>query len=188
MPSSKMGLYYNMGQGILTYLLGVKILGLVPFVFQNVKMTAARVVKVHIGYCSHHYYVIVNVKTCWSYWIRATPTKKNSSNFYGCYGSLATSTRPPSFDRDFPSVHSQCHISHCDFSHSILTWHDVYLKKDNVWDFINFFLLSQDRDSQKTEWIDRCIEELRSDTWVLPALKQIKEICSLFYEVWLWSL
>ncbi|CAH3106557.1 unnamed protein product [Porites lobata] len=41
---------------------------------------------------------------------------------------------------------------------------------------------SQDRDSQKTEWIDRCIEELRSDTWVLPALKQIKEICSLFYE------
>lgn len=51
--------------------------------------------------------------------------------------------------------------------------------------FIYFFLLSQDRDSQKTEWIDRCIEELRSDTWVLPALKQIKEICSLFYEVWL---
>ena len=45
------------------------------------------------------------------------------------------------------------------------------------------FLLVQDRDSQKTEWIDRCIEELRSDTWVLPALKQIKEICSLFYEV-----
>jgi len=41
----------------------------------------------------------------------------------------------------------------------------------------------QDRDSQKTKWIDRCIEELRSDTWVLPALKQIKEICSLFYEV-----
>lgn len=41
---------------------------------------------------------------------------------------------------------------------------------------------SQDRDSQKTEWIGRCIEELRSDTWVLPALKQIKEICSLFYE------
>ena len=42
----------------------------------------------------------------------------------------------------------------------------------------------QDRDSQKTEWIGRCIEELRSDTWVLPALKQIKEICSLFYEVY----
>lgn len=46
MPSSKMGLYYHRAQGILTYLLGVKILGLVPFVFQNVKMTAARVVKV----------------------------------------------------------------------------------------------------------------------------------------------
>ena len=95
---------------------------------------------------------------------------------------------PLSFNRDFPSVHQQCHISYYDFSHSTLTWHDIYLKKDNVWGFIYFFLLSQDRDSQKTEWIDRCIEELRSDTWVLPALKQIKEICSLFYEVWLSSL
>ncbi|XP_031549243.1 probable ubiquitin carboxyl-terminal hydrolase FAF-X isoform X2 [Actinia tenebrosa] len=41
---------------------------------------------------------------------------------------------------------------------------------------------SQDRDSQKTQWIDRCVEELRNDTWVLPALKHIKEICMLFYE------
>lgn len=49
--------------------------------------------------------------------------------------------------------------------------------------FVNVCCVLQDRDSQKTEWIDRCIEELRSDTWVLPALKQIKEICSLFYEV-----
>lgn len=49
--------------------------------------------------------------------------------------------------------------------------------------FVNICCVLQDRDSQKTEWIDRCIEELRSDTWVLPALKQIKEICSLFYEV-----
>lgn len=48
---------------------------------------------------------------------------------------------------------------------------------------VNVCCVLQDRDSQKTEWIDRCIEELRSDTWVLPALKQIKEICSLFYEV-----
>ncbi|EDO35056.1 predicted protein [Nematostella vectensis] len=41
---------------------------------------------------------------------------------------------------------------------------------------------SQDRDSQKTQWIDRCVEELRNDSWVLPALKHIKEICMLFYE------
>ena len=94
---------------------------------------------------------------------------------------------PLSFNRDFPSVHQQCYISYCAFSHSTPTWYDVYLKKDNVWGFIYFFLLSQDRDSQKTEWIARCIEELRSDIWVLPALKQIKEICSLFYEVWLSS-
>ena len=54
---------------------------------------------------------------------------------------------------------------------------------DRILSSICTHLTLQDRDSQKTEWIDRCIEELRSDTWVLPALKQIKEICSLFYEV-----
>ncbi|KAK2850100.1 hypothetical protein Q7C36_008883 [Tachysurus vachellii] len=42
---------------------------------------------------------------------------------------------------------------------------------------------SQDRDTQKIQWIDRFIEELRSnDKWVIPALKQIREICSLFGE------
>lgn len=150
-------------------------------------MTTARVVKVHIGYCSHHHYFIVNVK----HYVGNNeslprPLKRILVTFTGVMEALQL--LPPSFYRDFPSVHQQCHISQCDFSHSTLTWDDVYLKKDNVWGFIYFFLLSQDRDSQKTEWIDRCIEELRSDTWVLPALKQIKEICSLFYEVWLSSL
>ncbi|XP_030838236.1 probable ubiquitin carboxyl-terminal hydrolase FAF-X isoform X3 [Strongylocentrotus purpuratus] len=41
---------------------------------------------------------------------------------------------------------------------------------------------SQDRDSQKLHWIDKFVEELRKDNWVIPALKQIKEICSLFAE------
>ncbi|TRY97210.1 hypothetical protein DNTS_013712 [Danionella cerebrum] len=42
---------------------------------------------------------------------------------------------------------------------------------------------SQDRDTQKMQWIDRFIEELRTnDKWVIPALKQIREICSLFGE------
>ncbi|KAJ8379215.1 hypothetical protein AAFF_G00223270 [Aldrovandia affinis] len=41
----------------------------------------------------------------------------------------------------------------------------------------------QDRDTQKIQWIDRFIEELRTnDKWVIPALKQIREICSLFGE------
>lgn len=40
---------------------------------------------------------------------------------------------------------------------------------------------SQERDAQKTVWLDRCVEELRSgDTWALPALKLIKEICCLY--------
>ena len=41
----------------------------------------------------------------------------------------------------------------------------------------------QDRDTQKIQWIDRFIEELRTnEKWVIPALKQIREICSLFGE------
>ncbi|XP_046668911.1 probable ubiquitin carboxyl-terminal hydrolase FAF-X isoform X3 [Homalodisca vitripennis] len=40
---------------------------------------------------------------------------------------------------------------------------------------------SQERDAQKTEWLNRCVEELKtSETWVLPALKQIREIFCLF--------
>lgn len=39
---------------------------------------------------------------------------------------------------------------------------------------------SQERDAQKTVWIDKCIEELKDDKWTLPALKQIREICCLY--------
>ncbi|XP_037075311.1 probable ubiquitin carboxyl-terminal hydrolase FAF-X, partial [Pollicipes pollicipes] len=41
---------------------------------------------------------------------------------------------------------------------------------------------SQDRDAQKTKWLDRCVEELKSDKWVLPTLKQIRDICCLYQE------
>ncbi|XP_069354342.1 ubiquitin carboxyl-terminal hydrolase 9X isoform X2 [Maniola hyperantus] len=40
---------------------------------------------------------------------------------------------------------------------------------------------SQDRDAQKTLWLDKCVEELKSnDKWVLPALKMMREICCLY--------
>ena len=41
----------------------------------------------------------------------------------------------------------------------------------------------QDRDAQKMQWINRFVEELKNDKWVLPALKQIRDICQLFNEV-----
>lgn len=43
---------------------------------------------------------------------------------------------------------------------------------------------SQDRDTQKTQWLEKCIEELKvpHGKWVLPALKQMKEICCLYSE------
>ncbi|XP_063547239.1 probable ubiquitin carboxyl-terminal hydrolase FAF-X isoform X2 [Cydia strobilella] len=40
---------------------------------------------------------------------------------------------------------------------------------------------SQDRDAQKTLWLDKCVEELKSnERWVLPALKMMREICCLY--------
>ena len=42
---------------------------------------------------------------------------------------------------------------------------------------------TQYREQQKNRWLDKCVEELKAnDKWVLPALKQIKEICSLYHE------
>ena len=42
---------------------------------------------------------------------------------------------------------------------------------------------TQYREQQKNRWLDKCVEELRAnDKWVLPALKQIKEICNLYQE------
>lgn len=41
---------------------------------------------------------------------------------------------------------------------------------------------SQDRDIQKKHWLDRCVDELKHDKWVLPALKQIREICCSYSE------
>ena len=42
---------------------------------------------------------------------------------------------------------------------------------------------TQDRDELKLHWIRICVDELRQGKWVIPALKQIKAICELFYEV-----
>ena len=49
--------------------------------------------------------------------------------------------------------------------------------------FIVSIYYKQDRDAQKIHWISKFVEELKNDKWVLPALKQIKDICQLFTEV-----
>lgn len=41
---------------------------------------------------------------------------------------------------------------------------------------------TQDRDNLKIDWIKHSLNELRNGRWVIPALKQIKSICELFYE------
>ena len=38
------------------------------------------------------------------------------------------------------------------------------------------------RDGQKHRWLDQCVVELKAnDKWVIPALRQIKDICSLYH-------
>lgn len=40
---------------------------------------------------------------------------------------------------------------------------------------------SKERDAQKTIWLDKCVDELKSgESWVLPALRLIREICCLY--------
>lgn len=40
---------------------------------------------------------------------------------------------------------------------------------------------AQERDAQKTIWLDKCVGELQSsENWVLPALRLIREICCLY--------
>ena len=62
-----------------------------------------------------------------------------------------------------------------------------YILKLCLGNYQHLFLLSfsctQYRETQKTRWLHKCIEELKiSSTWVLPALKQIREICCLYQE------
>lgn len=47
---------------------------------------------------------------------------------------------------------------------------------------LDYSCSQQDRDAQKMSWITKFVEELKNDKWVLPALKQIREICQLFPE------
>ena len=42
---------------------------------------------------------------------------------------------------------------------------------------------TQYREAQKSRWLTKCIEELKTNSsWVLPALKHIREICCLYQE------
>lgn len=44
-----------------------------------------------------------------------------------------------------------------------------------------FFNDAQDRDAQKTAWLDKCVDELKSNSsWVLPVLKHMRDICMLY--------
>ncbi|XP_052214421.1 probable ubiquitin carboxyl-terminal hydrolase FAF-X [Dreissena polymorpha] len=47
---------------------------------------------------------------------------------------------------------------------------------------LDYSCSQQDRDAQKMSWINKFAEEIKNDKWVLPALKQIREICQLFPE------
>lgn len=42
-------------------------------------------------------------------------------------------------------------------------------------------IINQDRDAQKTAWLDKCVDELKNNSsWVLPVLKHMRDICMLY--------
>ncbi|XP_055334947.1 probable ubiquitin carboxyl-terminal hydrolase FAF-X [Paramacrobiotus metropolitanus] len=44
------------------------------------------------------------------------------------------------------------------------------------------FVCSHDRDQLKMAWLKKCVEEIKENTWVVPALGHIKSICDQFPE------
>lgn len=42
---------------------------------------------------------------------------------------------------------------------------------------------SQDRDHLKTIWLKKCAEEIKKNSWVVPALRHIRNICEQFSDV-----
>ena len=46
-----------------------------------------------------------------------------------------------------------------------------------------YIYITQERESQKLHWLQRSVQELSDEKWVIPALKQMREICLLYLEV-----
>ena len=44
-------------------------------------------------------------------------------------------------------------------------------------------LFTQERDQHKSLWLELCLAELKSDTWVLPAIKMMRDIFTMYIEV-----
>ena len=49
--------------------------------------------------------------------------------------------------------------------------------------YVHVHVHYQERESQKLKWLQRCVDELANEKWVIPALKQMREICLLYLEV-----
>ena len=79
-------------------------------------------------------------------------------------------------------VHTHAHI-HTHTQIHIHTYTHTHTHTHIRLDYYVLIWMFQDRDAQKIQWINRFVEELKNDKWVLPSLKQIREICALFSEV-----
>jgi ubiquitin carboxyl-terminal hydrolase 9/24 len=42
------------------------------------------------------------------------------------------------------------------------------------------YTCSHDRDGLKMVWLRKCVEEIKTNTWVIPALRHIKNICDQY--------
>ena len=55
---------------------------------------------------------------------------------------------------------------------------DLYTTVNNI-----SSLLTKDKETQKLKWLEKCIEQLNDNKWVITSLKHIREILQQYQEV-----
>ncbi len=48
---------------------------------------------------------------------------------------------------------------------------------------LTFSFLIKDKETQKLKWLEKCIEQLNDNKWVITSLKHIREILQQYQEV-----
>jgi hypothetical protein len=44
-------------------------------------------------------------------------------------------------------------------------------------------LMLKDKEAQKLKWLEKCIEQLKDDKWIIISIKHIREILQQYQEV-----
>ena len=111
------------------------------------------------------------------------------NRYWSCYGTSLTGKTVPRTPWTTPSMPTSRSLTTPVHKWVQIVWHVLYCLC-GLCDMGHVTVLatplplpSQERESQKLHWLQRCVEELDNEKWFIPALKQMKEICMLYLEV-----